>query len=76
MSWIRKCSMRNPSRATIIDRIITFDEQWLIGPLAILEVPPMVRIRLNSVSLAFAVGVDQRCGDKVALGRGMCIGKG
>jgi hypothetical protein len=68
--------MRNPPRATIIDRIIALDKQRLIRPLRILKVPSMIRIRLDSVRLALAVRIDQRSGNKVAVRHGMGVRKG
>lgn len=76
MSRILKRRMRDPPRAPIIERIVAFDEQRFIGLLRVLEVPPMVRIRLDGVRLALAVWVDQRCGDEVAVWHGVCVGNG
>jgi hypothetical protein len=64
MSWIHKRRMRNSPLATIIQRIIALDEQRLIMPLRIFKVPSMVRIRLDRVRLALAVGIDQRSGTR------------
>jgi hypothetical protein len=75
MSWVRKCRMRDSPRATVIDRIVTLDKHRLIRPLRVLEVPSMIRIRLDRVCLSLAIRVDQCSGDKVALGHGMGVRK-
>lgn len=77
MRRIRERSMRNAPRAAVIDRVIALDEQRLVGPLRILEVPSVAWIRLDGERLALAVWVDQRSGDKVAFrhGVGVCEGE-
>jgi len=73
MSRIGKRSMRNPPRATIINRIVALDKKGLVRSLCVLEVPPMAWIRLDGVRLAFAVGIDQRGGDEVAVRHGVGV---
>jgi hypothetical protein len=68
--------MRNPPRTTIINRIITLNEQRLIGPLGILKVPTMIWIRLHSISFALTVWIDQCSGDKITVRHGMGVRKG
>jgi len=76
MRWILKRTMRNPPRAAVINGIITLNKQRLIRSLRILKVPPMSRIWLDGVRLAFAVRVDQCSGDEVTVGHGMGVCKG
>jgi hypothetical protein len=58
MRRIHKRCVRNPPRAPIVKRIVALDEQWFIGPLRVLEVPLVARVRLDRVRLALAVWVD------------------
>lgn len=68
---ILKRRMRHPSRAPIIHRIKALDKQRLVGPLRVLEIPLVLRVGLDSVRLAGAVGVDERDGDEIAVGDGV-----
>lgn len=67
MSRIDKCCMRNSPCTAVVQRIIALDEQRLIRSLCVLKVPSMIRISLNSISLTFAVRIDQCSGHKVAV---------
>ena len=58
MRRIHKRCVRDPPRAPIVERIVALDEDRFIGPLRVLEVPLVARIRLDRVRLAFAVWVD------------------
>jgi len=73
---IHKRRMRDPPRAPIINGIVTLDEQRLVGPLRVLEIPLVVGVGLDGVGLALAVGVDQLGGDEIGVGYGVSVGQG
>ena len=54
----------------ILEGIIALEEQRLVGLLSILEIPPMVRVRLHHPRLVSAVWIHPCSGNEVAVGHG------
>jgi hypothetical protein len=73
-SWVDKCRVRDPSRTSVHKRVIALDQSDLIRALGILEVPPVVGVRPNLISLALAVGIDERCRDEIGVRDGVTVG--
>jgi hypothetical protein len=66
--------VRDPSRTSVDKRVIALDQSDLVRALGIFEVPPMVGVGPNLVSLALAVGIDERCRDEIRVRDRVTVG--
>lgn len=66
-------SVRNSPRTTVIPRVKALDQSHLIWSLAVLIVPSMSRIWLDSICLTLSIGVDQGGTDKIGVWDRMSI---
>ena len=73
MTRVLKRSMRHPPRPTIKLTVKALDQCHLIRSLPILEIPPVLLVRPDSIRLALTIRIDQLDSDKVGVWDRVCV---